>query len=165
MLSLGSLIHTQALLSADDSAESHTRELSTHIHRITFFGTPHYGSEKAKWAEFGRRIITKFFRETNSELLNDLDTKSKKPAWLCREFPFLLRRRAENAQGKIERLPPSPPPVFKATLASPPPPTIPEYANSIGMTRATRRYPASSSGGQKSLGNLHKPKRSVIVNR
>jgi hypothetical protein len=64
-------------------------------------GTPHEGSEKARWAETGRRFLT-LFKTTNKELAKDLTPKSEKLAKLSEQFPILLSRRAQNASTLID---------------------------------------------------------------
>ncbi len=91
----------QALLSADNRAESHTRDVSRYTRRIAFLGTPHEGAEKAKWAEMGRRFVA-YLMDTNKELVKDLEKKSEKLSELGREFPNLLRRRAKTDNDEIE---------------------------------------------------------------
>lgn len=91
-------------MSADNRPEEHIRKVSRCIRRIAFFGTPHLGSDKAKWAEMGRRFIDHYIRDPNKELAKDLEKKSEKLAGLGREFPNLLRRRADSRQERIEIL-------------------------------------------------------------
>lgn len=78
------------------------QELANCVRRIAFLGTPHRGSEKARWAETARNFI-KLFKDTNKELTKDLDEKSEKLTKLGVSFPSLLmNRRAGKAENKIE---------------------------------------------------------------
>ncbi len=65
----------QAVTEADKRPEEHTREVSECTKRIAFLGTPFQGSDKAKWADFGRSFVS-FFASTSSELLKGIEIKS-----------------------------------------------------------------------------------------
>ncbi|KAL8934724.1 MAG: hypothetical protein Q9216_005762 [Gyalolechia sp. 2 TL-2023] len=77
------------------------RRLASCIRRIAFLGTPHQGSDKAQWAETGRRFI-RIFKTTNAELSKDLDEKSEKLAKLGVQFPALLNSRAQDPEPRID---------------------------------------------------------------
>ncbi|KAL9002858.1 MAG: hypothetical protein Q9188_004242 [Gyalolechia gomerana] len=88
------------LVDAGSGSES-IRHLASCIRRIAFLGTPHQGSDKAQWAETGRRFI-KLFKTTNAELSKDLDEKSEKLAKLGKQFPALLNSRAQTPETRID---------------------------------------------------------------
>jgi hypothetical protein len=77
------------------------QDISHSIKRIAFLGTPHDGSEKARWAETGRRFLS-MFKSTNKELAKDLTPKSEKLAKLSVQFPILLSKRAQNPSTVID---------------------------------------------------------------
>lgn len=83
------------------SGSENTKHLANCIRRIAFLGTPHQGSDKAKWAETARSFI-KLFKTTNAELLKDLDEKSEKLAKLGVQFPSLLNSRAQTPKTRID---------------------------------------------------------------
>ncbi|CZR52801.1 uncharacterized protein PAC_02678 [Phialocephala subalpina] len=97
--SLGGLVVANAMV---DSASNSYQSLSSCIRGIAFIGTPHKGSAKAKWAQVGRQIIAYFGKSTNPELAKDLEEKSEKLAKIGDVFPKLLKRRNEEAKGRIE---------------------------------------------------------------
>lgn len=101
-LNTHSLTHkAQALLSGDNSPDEFTRKVSSSVKRIAFMGTPHRGSDKAKWAETGRNLLS-YIMDTNGELLKDLEENSERLSMIGREFPNLLRRREGKPEEKIE---------------------------------------------------------------
>ena len=78
-----------------------TKELANCVRRIAFLGTPHQGSDKAKWAETARTFLN-YVKSTNAELTKDLDEKSEKLAKLGVQFPNLLHSRAQSPKTSIE---------------------------------------------------------------
>ncbi|KAI4112360.1 MAG: hypothetical protein LQ345_006482 [Seirophora villosa] len=88
------------LVDAVNGSES-IRHLASCVRRIAFLGTPHQGSDKAQWAETGRRFV-KLFKTTNAELSKDLDEKSEKLAKLGVQFPALLNSRAQSSKTRID---------------------------------------------------------------
>ena len=83
------------------SGPESTKGLANCVRRIAFLGTPHQGSDKARWAETARRLL-KVFKTTNAELSKDLDEKSEKLAKLGVQFPSLLTSRAQTPETRIE---------------------------------------------------------------
>lgn len=77
------------------------QELSNCVRRIAFLGTPHQGSDKARWAETAKNFL-KIFKTTNAELSKDLNEKSEKLAKLGDRFPRLLNSRAQTDETRIE---------------------------------------------------------------
>ncbi|KAF9884479.1 hypothetical protein FE257_001740 [Aspergillus nanangensis] len=96
--SLGGIVVANAIV---DAATNSYGELSSCIRGIIFLGTPHKGSNKAKWADQARKFMT-FFKSTNSELLKDLDEKSEKLAKIGDSFPTLLINRGKQSDTRIE---------------------------------------------------------------
>ena len=77
------------------------QELANCVRRIAFLGTPHQGSDKARWAETARTFL-KRFKETNPELSKDLNEKSEKLAKLGVQFPSLLSSRAQTPEIQVD---------------------------------------------------------------
>jgi hypothetical protein len=94
--SLGGLVCEQAILSHHNRQEEDMRNIALNIKRIAYLGTPHEGSDKAKWGEAGRRFLDIIHIETNETLLKNLIEGSEKLSYLQREFLQLLRRRAKT---------------------------------------------------------------------
>lgn len=90
----------QGLVDAASDSDG-IKELANCVRRIAFLGTPHQGSDKARWAETARRFV-QFFKETNPELSKDLNEKSEKLAKLGVQFPNLLNSRSQSPETKIE---------------------------------------------------------------
>ena len=82
------------------SGSESTKGLANCVRRIAFLGTPHQGSDKARWAETARTFL-KVFKKTNAELSKDLDEKSEKLAKLGVQFPSLLTSRAQTPETRI----------------------------------------------------------------
>ncbi len=83
------------------SGSETSKALANCVRRIAFVGTPHQGSDKARWAETARKFM-KIFKPTNAELSKDLDEKSEKLAKLGIQFPSLLNSRAQAPETRIE---------------------------------------------------------------
>jgi hypothetical protein len=87
------------------NSEEHIRSTGDAVRGLMFFGTPHAGSEKAKWAELGQQFMS-LFKDTNKDLLKNLSNNSVKLGDLGQQFPKYLRTRDEKrtgvAAGKIE---------------------------------------------------------------
>ena len=83
------------------SGSENTKALANCVRRIAFLGTPHQGSDKAKWAETGRKFL-QFFKTTNPELSKDLNEESEKLAKLGVQFPSLLNSRASTPDTRID---------------------------------------------------------------
>ncbi|MCJ1233910.1 hypothetical protein MMC14_001868 [Varicellaria rhodocarpa] len=98
--SLGGLICANGILDAASSRQD-IKELAICVRRIAFLGTPHQGSKKAQWTETARKFLA-LFKETNTELLRDLDENSATLAKLGEQFPILLRSRTESPETEIE---------------------------------------------------------------
>jgi protein SERAC1 len=84
-----------------DAATNSYSELSSCVRGIIFLGTPHKGSNKAKWGEQARKFLD-YVKPTNPELLKDLDGKSEKLAKIGDSFPSLLNTRGKQANTRIE---------------------------------------------------------------
>ena len=90
----------QGLVDAVSGSEN-TKRLADCVRCIAFLGTPHQGSEKARWAETARKFLS-IFKNTNKDLSKDLNEKSEKLAKLGVQFPDLLNSRAQTPQTRIE---------------------------------------------------------------
>ena len=83
------------------SGSKDKQELANCVRRIAFLGTPHQGSDKARWAETARTFL-KWFKTTNAELSKDLNEKSEKLAKLGVQFPNLLSSRTQTSESRID---------------------------------------------------------------
>ncbi|QDS71849.1 hypothetical protein FKW77_009950 [Venturia effusa] len=98
--SLGGLICANALVDAANGLHS-LQDVTQSVRRIAFLGAPLGGSEKARWAELGRRFLS-IIKTTNKDLANELTPKSEKLAKLGEQFPIFLATRARNAATAID---------------------------------------------------------------
>jgi hypothetical protein len=71
-----------------------------HVGGIAFLGTPHAGSDLAKWGLILTRI-SKIFRKTNSDLIRALTPGSEMLANIQQEFHTMLDKRRDEGE-KIE---------------------------------------------------------------
>jgi hypothetical protein len=63
-----------------------------------FLGTPHEGSNKAKWAETGQKFLKFFRKDTSKEIIDILKEDSVKLGELGEAFPVFLRSRRESQE-------------------------------------------------------------------
>ncbi|KAK2757560.1 Serine active site containing protein 1 [Arachnomyces sp. PD_36] len=94
--SLGGLGLVDAATGPDD-----TKKLANNVRCIAFLGTPHQGSDKAKWAESAGTFLG-YFKTINIETAKNLDPRSDKLAKLGVQFPVLLNSRARTPDRGIE---------------------------------------------------------------
>ncbi len=92
----------QALSTVEYSIKPHIKSISDCTQRIAFLGTPHQGSEKAKWAESGRNFLSLFSTKTTGDILKELDQGSTTLVKLGAEFQKWLSRHAGKPETKFE---------------------------------------------------------------
>ncbi|KAL8871233.1 MAG: hypothetical protein Q9174_002892 [Haloplaca sp. 1 TL-2023] len=98
--SLGGLVCAEAILKAKQTDDGDKATIADTTHGIAFLGTPHRGSNEAKWAEIGRKIYA-FIADTNDTLLKDISQGSGRFAKIGHEFPFWLRQQADRTGRKV----------------------------------------------------------------
>lgn len=91
--SLGGLVCENALVIADQRPEKHLKSILELTRGIVFLGTPHHGSNLARWAEMLARSIG-LFKQTNPEILQVLKTDSEVLAHIQDSFHTMIRSRA-----------------------------------------------------------------------
>lgn len=111
--SLGGLVTQAALSLSRQSPEEHIRKVGECIHGIVFLGTPHFGADLAKWAEFGTRTMN-MVQNPNVDIVAVLKPSSEVLTIIQKDFHGILRmRREEKAKIYIicfyEELPPKVP--------------------------------------------------------
>ena len=92
----------QALSTAEDSQRPHTKSISSCTRRIAFLGTPHQGSDKAKWVESGKNFLSMISQKTTAEILKELEQGSDTLVKLGVAFPKWLSHQAEKPETKVE---------------------------------------------------------------
>lgn len=80
----------QALVTSSRSVEKYLQNILKRTFGLAFMGTPHHGSDMAKWAETMGRF-TSLFKQTNQEILRPLERESQILARVQDEFHTLLR--------------------------------------------------------------------------
>ena len=97
------MINTKkALSTAEDSLGADTKSISTYTRRIAFLGTPHQGSDKAKWVESGKNFLSMASQKTTAEILKELEQGSDTLVKLGVAFPKWLSHQAEKPETKVE---------------------------------------------------------------
>ena len=92
----------QALSTAEDSLGPDTKSISTYTRRIAFLGTPHQGSDKAKWVDLGKRFLSMVSQKTTADILKELEQGSDTLVKLGVAFPKWLSHQAEKPETKVE---------------------------------------------------------------
>lgn len=92
----------QGLSRAEDSSEPHTKSISDCTRRIAFLGTPHQGSEKAKWAELGRTFLSLFSEKSTGKTLKELEEGSATLVQLEVGFRKWLSHHSGESKTKAE---------------------------------------------------------------
>ena len=92
----------QALSTAEDSQIPDTKSIATYTRRIAFLGTPHQGSDKAKWVELGKNFLSLVSQKTTAEILKELEQGSDTLVKLGVAFPKWLSHQAEKPETKVE---------------------------------------------------------------
>ncbi|KAL8870709.1 MAG: hypothetical protein Q9174_003308 [Haloplaca sp. 1 TL-2023] len=98
--SLGGLVCAEAILRAKQTADGDMATIADTTHGIAFLGTPHRGSNEAKWAEVGRKIYA-LMGDTNNTLLKEMSQGSGRLVKIGHDFPFWLRQQSEQARQKV----------------------------------------------------------------
>jgi len=88
--SLGGLVTEDALLFSKNSADSHLQDVFWSVVGICFLGTPHCGSDLARWGSIMGSLAS-VIKKANVDLLNVLKTDSEVLARVQREFHTMLR--------------------------------------------------------------------------
>lgn len=102
--SLGGLVCANALVLGSGHAEADVKKIASHTRGMIFLGTPHEGSDLAKWAALGLSFLR---LEHGGKATRDLDVLQKesgKLRSLSTAFGMLLRSRGESkeTEDKIE---------------------------------------------------------------
>lgn len=93
----------QALSTAENNLqEPHAKTISDCTRRIAFLGTPHQGSDKAQWAEIGKKFLTLLSLKSTGGLLKELEQRSDTLVKLGVAFPQWLSHRAGKPETKVE---------------------------------------------------------------
>ena len=92
----------QALSTAEDSQAAQMKSISTCTRRIAFLGTPHQGSDKAKWVDLGKRFLSMVSQKTTADILKELEQGSDTLVRLGVAFPKWLSHQAEHPETKVE---------------------------------------------------------------
>lgn len=87
----------QALVTSNRSVEQYLRNVLKCTFGVAFMGTPHHGSDQAKWAETIRKLISPF-KQTNHEILQTLKHDSEILSRIQDEFHTLLRAQRDNSR-------------------------------------------------------------------
>ncbi|KAM5489211.1 hypothetical protein MaudMau93_003460 [Microsporum audouinii] len=90
--SLGGL----ALVFSDRSADQHLKNIADCTRGIIFLGTPHEGSDKAKWVKRGQAFASLIGRDVNKEVHDILSEGSSRLSELDSTFMNFLRSRRES---------------------------------------------------------------------
>ncbi|KAK3989429.1 hypothetical protein QBC44DRAFT_396304 [Cladorrhinum sp. PSN332] len=97
MHSLGGLVVQNALDLSRSSPDAHLRRLEEVTVGLLFMGTPHFGSDKAKWGIFSAAMVN-VVKKTNKSIIQVLDPDSEMLATIQKRFHEILRlRQAKNA--------------------------------------------------------------------
>jgi hypothetical protein len=86
---------------ASQRPEKHLRQILRCTRGINFLGTPHHGSGLAHWAETPAKAIG-FIKQTNSEILAVLRSKSEVLERVQSGFQTMIRSRAQDGLPPIE---------------------------------------------------------------
>ncbi|KAI9694030.1 MAG: hypothetical protein M1822_003301 [Bathelium mastoideum] len=95
--SLGGLVVEQALLLSTKSDQT-LHEIAANVGGILLMGTPHQGSEIAKWGVVLRKLIPTAFRSTNKQVLEALKERSEVGRTLQSDF------QQEAKHGKLSHI-------------------------------------------------------------
>ena len=93
--SLGGLVVEHALCHSRNSYESHIHQIERFTCGITFLGTPHYGSDLAKWGRFGTDIAG-IVRRPNKDIVDVLKPGSEMLDQVETAFHTILRKRKDE---------------------------------------------------------------------
>lgn len=99
--SLGGLITEDALLFSKNSAEPHLQDVIHSVMGICFLGTPHCGSDLARWGGVAGRLVNAV-KTANVELVNVLKPDSEVLARVQREFHSMLRTLARDTSKALD---------------------------------------------------------------
>lgn len=85
---------------AKQTAANDEVTIADSTHGIAFLGTPHRGSNEAKWGEIGRKIFS-LVGKTNETLLKDLNHQSDRLVRIGQDFPRWLRQQLDKNGEKV----------------------------------------------------------------
>ncbi|KAL8853777.1 MAG: hypothetical protein Q9221_001420 [Calogaya cf. arnoldii] len=92
----------QALLVAQRGVEESDRAIEEFARGVAFLDTPFQGSDMAKWADIGRRLVDLFSKDTNKELLKEIQENSYQLKEISEKFPEWLRKRGGKKETSVE---------------------------------------------------------------
>jgi len=93
--SLGGLVCQDALVASRLRPEAHLRSISVQTRGILFLGTPHHGSDLARWAEKLAAAVSNIKR-TNRRIVEVLKRDSEVLARVQHSFHTMIRSRAQD---------------------------------------------------------------------
>jgi hypothetical protein len=93
--SLGGLVTETAISLSRHSAFDHIRQIETHTVGVIFMGTPHLGSDAAKWATFAARSVNAV-KHTNISIVEVLKPDSEMLENIQKNFQSILRQRIDE---------------------------------------------------------------------
>lgn len=93
--SLGGLIVEYALSHSRNSYEKHIHQIEHFTFGIAFLGTPHHGSDVAKWGKFGTDIAS-LIRPANKDIIAVLKPGSEMLDQVENGFHTILRKRKDE---------------------------------------------------------------------
>ncbi|KAF8849681.1 hypothetical protein BDZ45DRAFT_227669 [Acephala macrosclerotiorum] len=99
--SLGGLVCEDALVTADRRPETHLKSILELTRGILFLGTPHQGSNLAKWAEMLATSIG-FLKQTNAQIIEVLKSESEVLARVQDSFHTMIKAKAAGGHKAIE---------------------------------------------------------------
>lgn len=95
MHSLGGLVVQNALDLSRSSPDPHLRKLEQATIGLVFLGTPHFGSDKAKWAGYSAAMLN-VVKKTNKAIVQVLEPDSEMLSTIQKRFHEVLRLRQAN---------------------------------------------------------------------
>ncbi|KAH8882541.1 hypothetical protein GQ53DRAFT_733723 [Thozetella sp. PMI_491] len=98
--SLGGLVVEDALLAAKDNSEKYIRKLVQYVRGIIFLGTPHLGTDKAKWASLLANFAS-IVEKANTGLPGVLKPDSEVLARINSEFHQMVSIRIQERRAPI----------------------------------------------------------------
>ncbi|KAL2168856.1 hypothetical protein VTG60DRAFT_6758 [Thermothelomyces hinnuleus] len=99
--SMGGLVCKDALVTSRQRSERHLQNILQSTRGIAFLGTPHHGSDLARWAERLSRQIG-LIKQTNTKILEVLKQESEVLARIQDGFHTMVSARDKEGQGQIE---------------------------------------------------------------
>lgn len=93
--SLGGLVVKNAMTLSKHSPDKHLHSIEASTSGIAFMGTPHFGSDLARWGSYATNIA-RVVTSANKEIVSVLRPDSEMLSVIQKDFGGLLRTRAED---------------------------------------------------------------------